>query len=243
MIDTLSKADIKRIRSLKLKKNRDDLGWFMAEGEKLIRQFVVCGLEPILVVSTAEHAEYIHLKKTDAKTFKEISQLDHPSGLLAIFKKPSFPELDTIQRLEFFFEDIQDPGNFGTILRTASWFGLQKIYCSLLSVDRFNPKVVQASMGSVALVEVEETVAADIIARWKVENRRIYAADMHGIPYKEIVADLRPMGIVLGNEGKGISSFVRKEIEDSIQIPAHKNSSMESLNVSIAASILMSHFS
>jgi RNA methyltransferase, TrmH family len=242
MIDTLSKADIKRIRSLRLKKNRDEMGWFLAEGEKLIRQFILCGMKAVLIVGTEEHPDFTALKQTDSKTFKDLSQLDHPSGLLALFQKPNFQKLEHPQRVEFYFEDIQDPGNFGTILRTASWFGLQKIYCSPFSVDRFNSKVVQSSMGSIALVDVEEISVEGILSRWKSEKRKVFTADMQGIPYKSIDSNSNQIGVILGNEGKGISAALRKEIEYSIQIPAHENSKMESLNVSIAASILMSHF-
>jgi len=242
MSDTLSKADIKRIRSLKLKKNRDELGWFIAEGEKLIQQFLASGLIPVHLVGIGQNSKLPDVKLADPKVFKELSQLDHPSGLLAVFKKPTFNQVAAEQRVSFFLEDIQDPGNFGSILRTASWFGIEKIFCSPFSVDRFNSKVVQSSMGSLALVEVEEISVEELILVWKSENRRPYYADMNGSSFKEVDSHSEKIGIILGNEGNGISEKVKAEVQNAISIPAAAHSKMESLNVCIATSILMSHF-
>ncbi len=236
-METISKNKIKWIRSLKMKKNRDSLRLFIVEGEKMVLELIKEWRTNIdCIVTTDQNFEYDGLCYfADDRRMKEISQLTTPNKLLAVVQKPLSSTIqftDTILALD----SIQDPGNMGTILRTADWFGIKHIICSKDSVDIYNAKVVQATMGSLFRVNVH---SVDLKAFLESTEVPIYGALLNGPPiYSENLN--KESIIVMGNEGKGISDEILPLITHPIHIPKFGQS--ESLNVSIATGIILSEF-
>ncbi|HTO38312.1 MAG TPA: RNA methyltransferase [Brumimicrobium sp.] len=236
----ISKEQIKQIRSLHLKKFRDQNREFIIEGPKMIEEAVknaphslvrVFGTS-VLPFDLPSHVEFIEISE---KELKQISVLKHPQQQIAICQYLSVQQ----NRPDFFIalDTIQDPGNFGTILRLASWFGVKHIMASKETVDLYNPKVVQASMGAIFNVSVEyvdlKAVLLDI-------PLPIYGALLNGENIYE--KEVKKKGVLLmGNEGKGISQEIQPLITDAITIPQFGKG--ESLNVAMATAVLLSEFS
>jgi TrmH family RNA methyltransferase len=251
----LSKAQIKHIRSLHLKKYRDEEGLFIAEGKKIVEELLDSSIEvlQILVTDTneallASFRKAIKLQKDDIDTelvsiadtdLDKISALTTPQSVLAVCKIPKgisvHPNLK--KELALALDDIRDPGNLGTIIRIADWFGINHIYCSEECVDAYNPKVVQASMGSIARVKVHYINLTEMLKSRAGENITIYGALLNGKNiYKE---NASATGIlVIGNESNGISKEVQKYISSPISIPSYNANGPESLNAAIATAIL-----
>lgn len=238
----ISKNQVKYIRSLQQKKVRDAEGVFVAEGAKCISELLPY-FTPILHV-TPESATEVEIQ--------QMSSLRTPQGELAVFPRPhhSLPERAD-KELILALDGVQDPGNLGTIIRTADWFGIRDIVCSHDTADCFNPKVVQATMGALARVRVHYTN----LPEWIGETRGCSAAVLAtGVPvygtlldgknmYEEGAIPQRTHGIiVMGNEGNGISAEVRRLITHPLFIPSYHNDAVESLNVSIATAIILAHF-
>ncbi|MCH2230160.1 MAG: RNA methyltransferase [Crocinitomicaceae bacterium] len=236
-MESLSKNKIKWIRSLQKKKNRDAEGLFIIEGEKMVLELIDLWPEYIelLCTSDANFKCSLDCHITDERTLKELSLLQNTNRLLAIARKP---KLSSKTNAEFIvaLDNIQDPGNMGTILRTCDWYNVDKIICSKNTVDIFNAKVIQSSMGSIYRIPVEYR---DLGTFLQTSDLPIFGAFLEGENiYKE---DLIRKGIiVMGNEGKGISSEIEKLITKAIHIPRFGGA--ESLNVSIATGIILSEF-
>jgi TrmH family RNA methyltransferase len=234
-----SKALEKRIRQLRQKKFRDRENMFVAEGDKLIKQLVdlECEIVECLSIQPIPNVESQFI---DAKELKAISSLEHPSNSLAQFKKPvKFPRKKN--NLEIYLEDIQDPGNMGTILRTAAWFGHSRIFLSKHCADPFSSKVVQASMGAIAALEIRRESLETCLSEWRDEERKVAVAEMDGENYKAF-NKLTAMGIIIGNEGQGISNFAQEAADFPISIEPSNANQMESLNAAVATCILMAHW-
>lgn len=170
----------------------------------------------------------------DERTMKELSLLKTPNKFLAVVKKPHFSAKK--DRFILAVDGVQDPGNLGTIIRTADWFGVDRIVCSNETVDLFNSKVIQSSMGSLFHIPVEYCVLSDYI---KGTDLPIYGALLEGMNIYSL--KLEKTGVlVIGNEGNGISPEIKSLIQQPIHIPGAGNA--ESLNVSIATGILLSEF-
>lgn len=234
-MDALSKNKIKWIRSLRLKKNRDAEGLFVVEGTKMVQEILTYRNATVKCIITTEatfpesHETYL----TDAATMKVLSGLNTPSSLLAIVEKPQFPLEPSGWTLAL--DGIQDPGNMGTIIRTADWFGISEIVCSVNTVDCFNPKVVQSTMGSIFRVRVRYENLTEYFQK---EARPVYGALLEG---KNMYDFQNPEeGVLLmGNEGKGISDALLETISHPIHIPGKGGA--ESLNVSVATGILLAN--
>lgn len=244
----LSKAKIKLINSLKLGKYRRQHKLFVAEGTTNILDFLQSGSEAIDLFATANWLEQNtkYLKKysvtvVNNKDLSKISFLKNPSEVIGIFKSPEENKLNlnSIDDIVLMLDDIRDPGNLGTIIRTADWFGISTIICSKESADAFNPKVVQASMGSLARVSVYyEDLQA--ILESKPEALKVFGAVMNGEAIEEISKPKKGL-ILIGNEAHGISDKLMPFIDKKITIsstPGNPGSSPESLNASIAAAII-----
>lgn len=232
-MDALSKNKFKWIRSLRLKKNREAEGVFIVEGTKMVQEILTNANADIqCLVTTDAHIEpRADLYVTDAASMKSLSGLSTPSSLLAVVRQPAFSELSSNWTLAL--DGIQDPGNMGTIIRTADWFGIQEIVCSLNTVDCFNPKVVQATMGSIFRVNVRYQHLETYLTS---ESRPVFGALLEGENMHSI--QLPEKGILLmGNEGKGISEALLETISHPIHIPGRGGA--ESLNVSVATGILL----
>jgi len=233
----VSKSQLKRIRSLQQKKYRNELGLFFVEGKKTVQELLDAKVIPFEIYAT--HLEDFVLK--DEKFFeitpqelKQISQLKNPNGVLGVFHMPKF---NTIVEDDWVLvlDDVRDPGNLGTIIRLCDWFGIKNVVCSNQTVDCYNPKVLQATMGSIARIAIHYR---DIENYLKNTSLPIFGAFMNGSTVYE--SELQNAGIlVMGNEGQGISQEIEKCIQEKISIPQFGNQTTESLNVATATAILL----
>ena len=236
----LSKNQIKYVRQLEQKKFRKRDGVFVAEGPKVVGDLLRAGFEPVQLFAIREWAnEGQKVQEVTDEELRKISFLQHPQQVLAVFRMPETPTVvqPVGKDLYLALDGVQDPGNLGTIIRIADWFGIGTIYCSEDTADAWNPKVVQATMGSIARVNIIYTSLEDLIQKAQVP---VYGTllDGHNI-YEET---LTPEGIiVMGNEGNGISQPIRKLITHRLLIPQY-HEGPESLNVAIATAITCSEF-
>jgi hypothetical protein len=244
----LSKNKIKYIHSLELKKNRKAEHVFVAEGHKTVGDLL--GYFPCkLLIATKEWFdkklpfqadEIIEVNNDDL--FKA-SFLKTPQEVLAVFEQPEYTTDATVvsQSLCLALDDVQDPGNLGTIIRLADWFGIEHIFCSNNTVDAFNPKTIQATMGAIARVKLHYCSLYELISNLK--DVPIYGTFLDG---EDIYTQkLSSNGlIIMGNEGNGISQEVEQLINKRLYIPNYPQSreTSESLNVAIATAIVCSEF-
>lgn len=244
----LSKNKIKYIRSLEQKKNRKREGVFVAEGHKLVGDLL--GHFPCkLLVSLPHWLEKNPQIKADEiieVTSDELSRtslLKTPQDVLAIFEQPQYEVSADVMNhsLCLALDDVQDPGNLGTIIRLADWFGIEHIFCSQGTVDVYNPKVVQATMGALARVKLHYCNLASLIS--SIESISVYGTFLDG---KNIYAEtLSEHGlIVMGNEGNGVSNEVAQFINKRLYIPSYPTTreTSESLNVAIATAVVCAEF-
>ena len=234
-MENLSKNKIKLIRSLRLKKIRDAEQLFVVEGEKIIRELLTEHPDSLEFVCTSlDRFPFERCYLTDERSMKEISSLKTPGNLLAVvrFPKTSENESDLVIALD----GIQDPGNLGTIIRTADWFGVSKIVCSHDTVDCFNSKVVQATMGSLFRMTIEYTDLNQYLAQSKLP---IYGALLDGVDMYSTPIENKGI-LVIGNEGKGISDEIKERITNPIFIP--KYGEAESLNAAMATGIILAEY-
>ncbi|HAB26614.1 MAG: RNA methyltransferase [Xanthomarina sp.] len=235
----LSKSQIKTITSLKQKKYRLQQGLFVAEGVKTINELLASQFSLQQLYTTNSFKIDANLETVvSEKELKKISFLKTPNTALAIFKIPEPKAINTNQLLVA-LDNVRDPGNLGTIIRLCDWFGIRDLVCNLETVDCYNPKVVQATMGSITRVNVSYLNLTDFL---KTTHMPIFGAFMEGDNiYK---SQLPNKGIlVLGNEANGISREIEQVITTKISIPRFGQlQSTESLNVATAAAILLSEF-
>ena len=238
----ISKNQIKHIRLLEMKKYRQREGLFVAEGPKVVGDLLTAGFIPKEIYAVEDYQGTIHNVQTVTQDeLCKISFLQHPQQVLAVFPIrtiPSSPPLLNGQ-LTLALDGIQDPGNLGTIIRIADWFGISTIFCSEDTADAWNPKVVQATMGSIARVNIIYTSLEEIIRNATVP---VYGTLLDGDDIYQ--QQLSQEGIiVMGNEGKGISPTIRQMITRKLLIPSFRQGdTAESLNVAIATAITCSEF-
>lgn len=231
----ISEPEIKHINALKIKKYRNKYSEFIAEGDKIIKELIDAGLEVVNIYTiNSESSNAL----PDAVLIKEpqlakISALTHHHNSLAVFKIPSVKSAIKKDEWILLLDDIQDPGNMGTIIRTCDWFGIRKIICSDGCVDAYNPKVVQASMASIGRVSVIESDIEEMIAQYDLP---VYGAVLNGKNYRE--QDFSGKGFILiGNEGHGIRRSLQEKITFPVTIP--KKGKAESLNAAIATALIL----
>ena len=242
----LSKSIVKYIQSLGHKKFRDEAGVFVAEGPKIINEFL--NNPEVVIEQWYATPEWIresqHLLRDnkpveiEAQDLQRISQLATPNQVLAVvrqFRKAENQRTDQ-RGLILCLDAIQDPGNMGTIVRIADWFGVHHIVCGKSCADLYNPKVVQATMGSIARVAVyyEELTA------WlnRQTGRRIYGAVLDGRDIRQL-GKLQDGILVIGNESKGIHPDLMAKVNVRVTIP--KLGEADSLNAAVATGIILSH--
>lgn len=235
----LSINQTKLITSLKQKKFRDKTGFFVAEGPKIISELLDEGLELhwFFTVEDIEFSKNNYFKISEAE-LKKISFLSTPNKALAVFKMPESKNLQD-SGLIVMLDSIRDPGNLGTIIRLCDWFGVEQIICAPDTADCFNPKVVQATMGSLARVQIHYQDLSEFIENTSLP---IYGGCMDG---KNIYSETLPTDaiIVMGNEANGISTAIMEKLTDRINIPRFgKTQRTESLNVATATGIILSEF-
>lgn len=244
----LSKNKIKYIHSLDLKKNRKSEQAFVAEGHKLVGE--LSGHFPCrMLLATRtwldEHpqAEADEIIEVTWEELTRASLLKTPQDVLAVFSQPEYPICPEVigQSLCLALDDIQDPGNLGTIVRMADWFGIEHIFCSQGTVDVYNPKTIQATMGALARVKLHYCHLPSLIA--SVGEAPVYGTFLDG--ENMYGKELSSHGlIVMGNEGNGISDEVGKLVNERLYIPNYppQRETSESLNVAIATSVICAEF-
>lgn len=245
----LSKSKIKLITSLAHKKYRDETGLFVAEGVKLTSDLANAFHCEWLAYTPQWENEVRHLQADEKISVEEnelhkISTQKSPQGMLAVFRKKTpveFTNDELSGQLSLALDDIQDPGNLGTIIRLADWFGIKNILCSELTADAYGSKVVQATMGALARVNIYYLNLEDFLSG--LNNVPVYGTFLEG---KNIYSEkLSENGIiVMGNEGNGISPKIEKLVANKLLIPNFpKNApTSESLNVAVATAIVCSEF-
>lgn len=236
----LSKNQIKLINQLNQKKYRKKYGLFFAEGIKTVKELLASSFELEILYATADLL-YTEENKTQLITereLKKISALKTPQSLLAVFKIPEHFSRKESKKI-IALDGVRDPGNLGTIIRLCDWFGVSRLVCSTDTVDCYNPKTIQATMGSLARVQVEYVDLAEFLDQ---TDKPIYGAFMDGQNiYREELAN--EAIIIMGNEANGISNNIESKINHRIAIPQFGNiKATESLNVATATAIITSEF-
>jgi TrmH family RNA methyltransferase len=237
----VSKNQIKLITSLQQKKYRKQEQLFFAEGVKVVQELLHSNFELQDLFTTKQDFLTVPKDKVHAISeaeLKKISVLTTPNTCLAVFKIPKAKEM-VEKGLIVALDDVRDPGNLGTIIRLCDWFGIETLFCSEESVDIYNPKVVQATMGSISRVNVVYGNLETFLSQTKLP---IFGTFMDG---KNIYQEELPKEgiIIMGNEANGISTSVEKLVSDRIAIPRFGNLQVtESLNVATATAIILSEF-
>ena len=252
----ISKSQIKLVRSLEHKKHRQAEGLFVAEGPKVVGDLLACHFRPLLIFATSgcdrwevrgERSDALPIQIVTDDELRRLSFLQHPQQVLAIMElpkgqnNPPTPHLSPLTShpspLSLALDGVQDPGNLGTIIRVADWYGIDTIYCSPDTADAWSPKVVQATMGSIARVHIIYTDLEKLLREASVP---VYGTVLDGENiYRQ---QLSANGIiVMGNEGNGISLPIRQLLTRRLLIPQMRPGA-ESLNVAIATAIVCSEF-
>ena len=254
----ISKNQIKFIRQLELKKYRKREGVFVAEGPKVVGD-LLRRYQPVAVYATEEWGQGdrslilngikrpVPLTPVTDDELRRISFLQHPQQVLALFRLPDIsaeaisPSSPLTSHLSLALDGVQDPGNLGTIIRIADWFGIDDIVCSEDTADAWNPKVVQATMGSIARVNISYTNLPALLDRLPAETP-VYGTLLDGDNIYSQPLSARGI-IVMGNEGNGLSAEVRRRVTHRLLIPSFREGDgAESLNVAVATAIVCSEF-
>jgi len=250
----LTRNQIKFISSLQKKKIREEERLFIIEGDKIVREFLGSGMKIVSLVAKPEFISSLgqELRSTvediipvSYEELKKISGLKSPHNAMAIVRMPDTENnpMPSPDEFTIVLDCIQDPGNLGTIIRAAAWFGFRRIICSIDSVDVFNPKVIQATMGAILNVEVLYSDLRDFLGKARKASVPVFGTLLEGDSVYN--SALGKSGIILlGNESKGISRELTRYIDYRISIPKFtlNDRGIESLNAGMAASIVFSEF-
>jgi RNA methyltransferase, TrmH family len=251
----ISNNTIKSIAALQLKKNRDTNHLFVVEGEKMIDELVKSNLKIAMLVAVEEWLVKnekkisgldIEIYSASNVELKRMSSMKTPNNVLAIVHQQveGIENINLNNKLTLVLDNVQDPGNLGTIIRIADWFGIENVVCSTNTVELYNPKVIQSTMGAFLRVKVYYIDLVIFLASKQNLDDEIYGSFIDGENIYN--TQLKSTGIiVMGNESKGISPDVEKYIKRKITIPTFNknNSKTESLNVGVATAIVCSEFS
>ena len=238
----ITKNTIKQIASLRQQKFRKELGLFIVEGRKMVEELLHSDFETVGLYATETFlADYPAFDKAEVVSEMHLEQMsgqDTPPGLLAVVRIPMQGKIKTTSRLVLALDGIANPGNMGTLIRTAEWFGIRDVVCSDDCVELWNPKVVQATMGSLFRVKVWKTDLTAFLQKAKSEGKAVYGALLEGENLFEMSG--KPEGIlVIGSESHGIRADVLPCITHPITIPRVGGSMTESLNAAVAGAIIM----
>jgi len=231
------KSELKLIKSLQQKKCRNEHGLFVVEGKKTVEEVLNSNIE-IYKLFTVDSNELetgdVPFYSISNKELSQISSLKNPNGYLGVFHIPK-PTDQILSDWILVLDGVQDPGNLGTIIRLCDWFGITDIICSTDTVDCYNPKVLQATMGSITRVNVQYK---DLDAFLNSTELPVYGIFMDGVSVNN--TKLPKKGImIMGNEGKGISDAIAQLCTDRLAIPQFGEATTESLNVASATAILL----
>jgi TrmH family RNA methyltransferase len=240
----LSKSQISLLKSLQLKKSRAENGVFLVEGYKSVSEFINSSYHvetvfysPSFASKLPKISNKINSQEISASDLEKISSLKTPQEVIGLVKIPKTVTLERSllrQKFSLVLDGVQDPGNMGTIIRTADWFGIEHIICSVDTVDVYNPKVVQATMGSLARINVHYTQLTDVINRLKLP---VFGALLNGQNIYNTNFGAEGL-VIMGNEGNGIRPQLQQLITAAVTIP--RVGKAESLNVAMATTIFCS---
>ena len=238
----LTKNTIKQIASLRQQKFRKELGLFVVEGRKMTEELLRSSFEMVGLYATeaflTDYPAFIEAETVSDVQMQQMSGQDTPPGILAVVRIPKQDEINVSSRIVLALDGIANPGNMGTLIRTAEWFGIQDMVCSSDCVELWNPKVVQATMGSLFRVKVWKTELPSFLQKAKNEGKAIFGALLEGENLFQMKE--KPEGIiVIGSESHGIRADVLPCITHPITIPRVGGSATESLNAAVAGAILM----
>jgi len=232
----VTKNQIKLVVSLKQKKYRSQHGLFVVEGEKLVKELLREGLRPFKIFVAIGHdfKGYAEVDQISTTDLKQMSSLKQPNGVLGVFHMTRARQFETSDWIVA-LDAVRDPGNLGTIIRLCDWFGIKQLVCSEDTVDCFNPKVLQATMGSIARVNILYMDLPTFITKSELP---VFGAFMDGT---SIYTQKMPEKglLVMGNEANGISKEISDLVTERISIPQFGASTAESLNVATATAILL----
>ncbi|MBV9962503.1 MAG: RNA methyltransferase [Parafilimonas sp.] len=234
----LSRNEVKYIQTLRHKKNRDEENVFVAEGVKIAGELLQSGfnIQKIYAVKSwiDQHPGLKNVVEVSENELKRISNFETPNKIVAIVEKNRSVQIPSLKgKITLMLDGIQDPGNLGTIIRTADWFGIENIIASNDTADLYNPKVIQSTMGSFARVNVLYTGLSTFLSG---NNITVIGATLDG----DNVSAIKKMNeciIIIGNEGKGIRKEIEPFVQKKISIP--KTGNAESLNAAVATGILL----
>lgn len=253
----LSSARIKHIKSLQQKKYRKLNGQFVAEGDKIVSDLLQGSFHIDGIYATPDWMDkhkpfipvHVYTEQISVSDLDRISGLAAPNQVLAVVQIPDLTNQQVLpfRGLSLFLDGIQDPGNMGTIIRTADWFGISQVFCSPATADIFNPKVIQASMGSFIRVSIRYLLLDALLNQLPVKPM-VYGASLDGANlFHEPL--IKPALLIIGNESKGISPELTPLIDAFLHIPGAETTTLlpgqpgaESLNASVAAAIMMAWF-
>ena len=235
---SISKNELRQVRSLAQKKFRDESGLFVVEGEKMVSEALASGFEVVSVYRRDEIGE---------EAMARLSMLSSPSPVLAVVQQPAPVPFFPSKGLFLALDSIRDPGNLGTILRVADWFGIDGVVASPDTVELYNPKVVQATMGAIFRVPFHRMDIAELCRKVVAGGGHVYGTFLNGenMYTKALDCGLEaPSVIVIGNESNGISPEVAACVSDRLFIPPYPadDPGSESLNAAIATAITVAEF-
>ena len=231
------KSQIKFIKSLREKKNRMEEKLFVAEGPKMVSDLYLSAVRPYKIYTSGPGLKNVDAEFLERVTDSELGQmssLKNPNQVLGVFHIPASKRVDFSDWVVA-LDDVRDPGNLGTIIRLCDWFGINHLLCSPRTVDCYNPKVLQATMGSIARVNICYTDLRELFQDMEVP---VYGSFMEGDPvYGENIPEVGIL--VMGNEANGISLEIENLVTKKIGIPQYAEKTSESLNVATATAILL----
>ena len=238
----ITKNTIKQIASLRQQKFRNELCLFVVEGRKMVEELLHSDFETTGVYATetflVDHPTFTNTEIVSDVQMEQMSGLDSPPGILAVVRIPEQSIIKTSSQIVLALDGIANPGNMGTLVRTAEWFGIRDVVCSTDCVETWNPKVVQATMGSLFRVKVWKTDLPAYLRHSKSEGKAVYGALLEGENLFQM--KVKPEGIlVIGSESHGIRAEVLPYITHPITIPRLGDSMTESLNAAVAGAIII----
>ena len=238
----LTKNTIKQIASLRQQKFRKELGLFVVEGRKMVEELLHSRFETVGLYATeaflADYPSFADAEIASEVQMQQMSGQDTPPGILAVVRIPEQGDIKTASPYVLALDGIANPGNMGTLIRTAEWFGIQDVVCSNDCVELWNPKTVQATMGSLFRVKVWKTDLSVFLQKAKDEGNAVYGALLNGKDLFQMPT--KPEGvIVIGSESHGIRPEVLPCITHPVTIPRVGGSATESLNAAVAGGIII----
>lgn len=238
----LTKNTIKQIASLRQQKFRKELGLFVVEGRKMVDELLHSHFETVNLFATEaflnDHPAFVEAEIVSEMQMEQMSGQDTPPGILAVVRIPEQKEIKTSSRFVLALDGIANPGNMGTLIRTAEWFGITDVVCSPDCVELWNPKTVQATMGSLFRMQVWKADLPSFLHEASSKGKAVYGALLEGENLFEMHE--KPEGIiVIGSESHGIRADVLPCITRPVTIPRVGGSLTESLNAAVAGGIIM----